>query len=313
MPTASDGHGGLTMSAIGRMTAMEIMHLRLNHVVSYDKIATLSNSGARGIQQGLKAPPVKCNVCQHANCKRSPAAPAATGSDPFDMSFDLVDMSTIPTIGGKRYCTIFIIRKTRFAFTFLHERKTEFPGILDKLLAQFSNDDRPKILKCDGAGEYDSREFHDVIAKYPGTRLQLSNAHEQSANGMVEKMVDRLGRMLRATLLQSQMPPEFWGAATILLTDIYNCTPHAALDNETPYLHTLDPFRYVLYGCIRHVVVQGQCFKLRIVIQIPTNTLIDRVKWEVCFIKLGVNGSVHTIRSRAVCNEGATAVCHATP
>ena len=52
---------------------------------------------------------------------------------------------------------------------------------------------------------------------------------------MVEKMVDRLGRMLRATLLQSQMPPEFWGAATILLTDIYNCTPHAALDNETPY------------------------------------------------------------------------------
>lgn len=65
--------------------------------------------------------------------------------------------------------------------------------------------------------------------------MQLSNAHEHSANGMVEKMVGRHGRMLRATLLQSQMPPEFWGATTILLTDIYNCTPHTALDNETPY------------------------------------------------------------------------------
>ena len=235
LPTAPEQQDEITMNAIGRITEIEIMHLRLNHVASFDRIATLSNSGARGIKPGLKAPNIKCNVCQHANCKRSPAAPAATGSDPFDMSFDLVDMNTIPTIGGKRYCTVFVIRKTRFAYTYLHEHKTEFPQILDKLMAQFSDAERPKILKCDGAGEYDSSQFHDVIAKYPGTRLQRSNAHEQSANGMAEKMVYRLGRMLRATLLQSQMPPEFWGAATILLTDIYNCTPHAALDNETPY------------------------------------------------------------------------------
>jgi hypothetical protein len=40
---------------------------------------------------------------------------------------------------------------------------------------------------------------------------------------MAEKMVDRIGRMLRTTLLQSQLPPEFWGAAVILATDVYNC------------------------------------------------------------------------------------------
>ena len=220
--------------ALGRMTEEELMHLRLNHAVSPHKMAILSNSGARGIRAGLKPLAVKCHTCQHANCTRSNAAPAAT-TDSFDLSFDLVDMSSIPTIGGMRYVTIFVHRKTRFVYTFLHERKDEFPGILDKLLARFEDKDRPRVLKCDGAGEYDSPAFQAVIDKYPGTIMHHSNAHEQSGNGMAEKMVDRLGRMLRATLLQSQMPPEFWGAATILLTDIYNCTPHRALDHDSPY------------------------------------------------------------------------------
>jgi hypothetical protein len=117
------------MGAMGRMTEEELAHLRFNHCISARKLAILSNSGARGIIKGLKAEDWKCQICQHANIRRSPAAPAATGSDPFDMSFDLIDMISIPTIGGMRYCTIFLVRKTRFAYTFLHEKKDEFPAI----------------------------------------------------------------------------------------------------------------------------------------------------------------------------------------
>jgi hypothetical protein len=71
---------------------------------------------------------------------------------------------------------------------------------------------------CDGAGEYDSQEFRTVLAKYPDVTVRHSNAHEQIANGMAEKMVDRIGLMLRTTLLQSQaqLPPEFWGDAAIV-------------------------------------------------------------------------------------------------
>jgi hypothetical protein len=133
-----------------------------------------------------------------------------------------------------RYCTIFLVRKTRFAYTFLHEKKDEFPAILDNLMARFDPAQRPKILICDGAGEYDSQEFRTVLAKYPGVTVRRSNAHEQSANGMAEKMVDRIGRMLRTTLLQSPLPPEFWGAAVVLATDVYNCKPNSALNNQSP-------------------------------------------------------------------------------
>jgi hypothetical protein len=226
------------MGALNRMTAEELAHLRFNHCISPRKLAILSNSGARGITKGLKADDWKCQICQHANIIRSPAAPADTGSDPFDMSFDLIDMTSIPTIGGMRYCTIFVVRKTRFAHTFLDEKKDEFPAILDKLMARFDSAQRPKVLMCDGAGEYDSQAFRTVLARYPGTTVRHSNAHEQSANGMAEKMVDRIGRMLRTTLLQSQLPPEFWGAAAILATDVYNCTPHSALNNQSPFYLT---------------------------------------------------------------------------
>ncbi len=186
------------MGAMGRMTEEELAHLRFNHCISAHKLAILSNSGARGIIKGLKAEDWKCQIYQHANIRRSPAAPAATGSDPFDMSLDLIDMTSIPTIGGMRYCSIFLVRKTRFAYTFLHEKKDEFPAILDNLMARCDPAQRPKILMCDGAGEYDSQEFRTVLAKYPGVTVRRSNAHEQSANGMAEKMVDRIGRMLPA-------------------------------------------------------------------------------------------------------------------
>ncbi len=102
-------------------------------------------------------------------------------------------------------------------------------------MARFDPAHRPKVLMCDCAGEYDSQEFRTVLAKYPGVTVQHSNTHEQIANGMAEKIVDRLGRMLRTTLLQSQLPPEFWGAAAILVTDVYNCTPHSALNNQSQF------------------------------------------------------------------------------
>ena len=79
------------LGAVGKMTPEEIMHLRLNHIVNPRKMAILSKSGARGIPEGLKEHTCKCQVCQHANITRSPAAPAATGSDSFDMSFDLIN------------------------------------------------------------------------------------------------------------------------------------------------------------------------------------------------------------------------------
>ena len=51
-----------------------------------------------------------------------------------------------------------------------------------------------------------------------GSRGCAAHDQRQLSHGMAEKMVDRIGLMLRTTLLQSQaqLPPEFWGDAAIV-------------------------------------------------------------------------------------------------
>ena len=56
---------------------------------------------------------------------------------------------------------------------------------------------------------------HNVQEQLP------SNEHQQFQNGRAEKLVDSIGRKIRGMLVKSQMPPEFWGAAVVLATDLY--------------------------------------------------------------------------------------------
>ena len=148
----------------------------------------------------------------------------------------MADMSKIPTLTGLRYCTIFVMTKTRYAYTYLHKTKDQAPELMDRFLSQFDDATRPRTFKSDCAEEYSSPRMQAVLAKHGITEpLRHSNEHQQFQNGKAEKYIDTLGRRMRAGLLQSQLPPEFWGAAATLMTDIYNCTPHDSLEGDSPF------------------------------------------------------------------------------
>jgi len=85
------------------MTPMEKMHLYFSHCISEDKLMHMSQNKVAGIHSGLKKMGIPCSVCQHARIKCNRAAPVATGSDAHDISFDMIDMSKMPTVSGKRY------------------------------------------------------------------------------------------------------------------------------------------------------------------------------------------------------------------
>ena len=61
------------------MTEEELMHLLMNHCVSYAKMQVLSKSGARGVNPQLRCTKRKCNVCMHTNITRNQAPSASTG------------------------------------------------------------------------------------------------------------------------------------------------------------------------------------------------------------------------------------------
>ena len=231
---------GTALAAFGvsNMTEEELMHLRMNHCVSYAKMQVLSKSGARGINPQLKCTKRQCNICVHANITRHPAPPASTGQTATvrDMSFDLFDMSKITTIGGNRYCSVFI-DNGRYATAVVHATKDEIPEIFDRVLSQTPDCHKPTIVKSDCASEYHTHQLREVLKKHNVQEQLHSNEHQQFQNGRAEKLVDSIGRKIRGMLLQSQMPPEFWGAAVVLATDIYNCTPHRSLGMESPHYH----------------------------------------------------------------------------
>jgi len=192
LPTVADC-APADMGAAGiEMSTEELVHLRFNHCINYDKLEILSKSGARGIPS-LKCRDKTCTHCMHANITRNPAAPASTGADTADMSFDLIDMSKIPTLGGHRYVSVFV-GKDRFATVVTHKTKDDIPRVLDQVLTQTPASCKPKIIKCDGAAEYHSPAIHAVLNKHSVQELRTSNAYEQHQNGRAEKFVDRVGR-----------------------------------------------------------------------------------------------------------------------
>ena len=201
--------------------------------MGYDKLHQASMMGLPGLPQ-LPTHKYPCTTCQDANATRNPR-PGASSRDTCDASFDLFDMTSCPTIGGQRYCTMICMRSSRYAFVFLHKSKDEIYTIWTKFMASIDSAKRPKTVRCDCAAEYVSPKFRKWLLDKYQVVMQNSNEHQQHQNGMAEKLGDTLVRRMRAGLLHSGLPAQFWGAAIIMAADAYNVTPHTSLDGTTPY------------------------------------------------------------------------------
>jgi len=169
----------------------------------------LSKSGARGVNLHLKCTKQQCNNGTHANITSNPAPPAFTSQTGTirDMSFDLFDMSKIKTIGGNRYCSVFI-ENGRYAMAVVHATKDEIHEIFDRVWSQTPDCHKPSVVRSDCAAEYCTQQLREVLRKHTVDEILHSNEHQQFQNGRAEKLVDSISRKIRGMLLQSQMPPE---------------------------------------------------------------------------------------------------------
>mmetsp|Transcript_68603 Transcript_68603/g.143115 ORF Transcript_68603/g.143115 Transcript_68603/m.143115 type:complete len:1720 (-) Transcript_68603:7252-12411(-) len=229
----------------GTMSLEELMHLRIAHT-PVPKLSVMSRL-VSGLPRGLhfnKIIRFPCGHCQEAKAKRQPYPAASTSVSTREsdlMTWDSFDMGDKhPSLGGNRYVSVFVIHRSRFAITLLHKDRSfeTMKGLLIRAFARAGF--TPKRVRHDGAGEYISTEITEWLAQQ-GTFIwsEKSNPHEQFGNAISEKLVDTLGKGIRTLLLHSQLPPEFWGAAALYYTDVYNHIPHSSLDNQIPQeIHT---------------------------------------------------------------------------
>lgn len=128
----------------------------------------------------------------------------ATGSDPYCISWEMIDMSKIPTVTGKLYHTMIVERKTRFAHIVLHDSKAEKTIIRIFTRVGLFLTEKTTIIKSDCTAEYHTPKLEAFLEDVQGVKeIRHSNTHNQAANSMVENFVDTLGRGLRMAFLQN--------------------------------------------------------------------------------------------------------------
>ena len=109
----------------------------------------------------FKMPDYPCYTCMDANDKRANRKPVS-GRDTCDALFDLVDVSKCESLGGHRYCTVIVMRKSRIAFIVLHKTKDEIQAVWTKCINTLGNKHTLKTVRCDGAGEYISQKIQKI-------------------------------------------------------------------------------------------------------------------------------------------------------
>mmetsp|Transcript_61726 Transcript_61726/g.127532 ORF Transcript_61726/g.127532 Transcript_61726/m.127532 type:complete len:383 (+) Transcript_61726:3261-4409(+) len=237
------------------MTLEELFHIRMAHT-PLNKLAAMSHQ-VTGIPRPLQfreALSFPCSTCTEAKCVKQHAPPASTtvSHNEADLvTWDMIDLGDkYTTIRGNSYISLFIIHSSSYAITILHKDRTDFRSVLLRAFAKMGF--TPKTVRSDGAAEYLDEKLAQFFVEL-GIQHQISNPYEQFQNVVSEKFVDTLGKGMCTLLLQSQLPPEFWGCAAHFYTDVYNHLPHSSINNAIPYaVHhntTPDVSWFCPFGC----------------------------------------------------------------
>lgn len=213
------------------LTPLETWHFRMNHAHP-SKLAVLSRH-CIGIKQPLADVRNPCHSCQDSNATRNVAPPPSLRDAAGVWNVDLLDMGEDHlSLAGFRYISIFVIASSRFMYIELHKTKDGFLEVLQRVFARAGC--KPKILRSDNAGEYFTEPVNRFLLSQ-GIKKESSNSNEQCGNGRVETLVNAVGKGIRVSLYDANLPPEFWGFAAINFVDVYNHLPHSALKGLTPW------------------------------------------------------------------------------
>lgn len=223
--------------------AYEVWHQRLLHPSS--KVMSNLSNCVDGIPTKLDKPNFHhCEICTEAKGNKNRNANLQDYSNigigqQFHMDFGFVsgkdhNNQIIRSHDGYNSYLLIIDAKTRYMWTFLS--KTKLPPIKTIKLFLQVHGAHHGIIRTDQGGELArSRAFQDTIAE-ANYSLETTGAGNSSQNGLAERPHRTLGNMIRAALLNSNLPSKFWSDALVHSTFIKNRLPHAAFNyKSTPY------------------------------------------------------------------------------
>ena len=149
--------------------------------------------------------------------------------------YDICDLHSKLTRGGKRYFITFIDDLSKYTYVYLLRTKDEALEKFKLYKSEVENHLGCKIktLRSDRGGEYFSLEF-DNFCETHGIIHQSTAPYTPQQNGVAERKNRTLLDMVNAMLEFSGLPYNLWGEALFSATHILNRIP-SKRNKVSPY------------------------------------------------------------------------------
>lgn len=230
-------NAGIT-DASKAMVTTEKWHRRMGHLNINDLIKCDQNGVVRGMNLGELQEDFICEVCLRGKMTRLPFPVDSTRESKLldIIHSDVCGPIRVETNGKARYIVTFIDDYSRWCEIRLLKRKDEvFNAFKDfKAFAENKHGRKIQYLQSDNGREYRNDAF-DAFLKEADISRRTTVTHTSEQNGVAERRNRTLMDMTRCLLIQSSLPPSFWGEAINTANHIRNRCPSRSLGGKTPF------------------------------------------------------------------------------
>ena len=205
-----------------------------------------------------------CECCIRAklrkkNASKDPATRPAASAPLGQVSADLVEFTvhkdeTLDTIDGYRYACVFVDGYSRYKHVFLMKTKDQSLDALKDFIRRVG---KPKQLLTDKDKVFVAGQFARYCLDNCIDQLH-SPAYRASFNGLIERSNKEVKDIARSMLLDSGLPPQFWGHA--LRAACYTSNRISGRHGPTPF-ELMTPVSHGLPPDVSNLRVFGSpCF-----------------------------------------------------
>jgi hypothetical protein len=198
-----------------------------------------------------------CDICHLAKQKKL-SYPLSISQ--ATKSFELLHMDiwgpySTATLHGHKYFLTIVDDFSRFTWLVLLKGKNEVASQVQHFIHLVENqfDSKVKIVRSDNGPEFSIPSFYAS----KGIVHQTSCTYTPQQNGRVERKHQCILAIARALLIQSHLPPKYWGYAVLHSVYLMNRLPSVAIGGDLPYhkLHQQLPDISMLriFGCLCYV------------------------------------------------------------
>lgn len=227
--------GASMMSA--KEDATQLWHRRLGHLSVPSMAHLINDCLVEGVKDDVRNTLAKCEPCMMGKMTRQPFSNTRPKtSRPLERIHSDVCGPMNEDLEGNRYYVSFLDDYTHLTMTFLMKKKSEvfekFKTFHARVQSHFK--ERLEYFRCDGGGEYKSKEFQSYMREH-GITIEYTAAYNPELNGVSERLNRTLMDKVRSMMTDSSLPSNMWGEAVMAATYLLNRSPTVALKNKTPF------------------------------------------------------------------------------